>query len=187
MITSFNLSCMPVCLVPKVGKFLRGLAFKACIVFLSILATATISNACNLSNITLVGTPIDNGAGTYDITIEVCIGVSENWGATNDFTLTPAGGTFTNIVSLTTTTINNTYDYGAFEMVDCIVMGGPCALCCVSCLGPQTDGVTTTATGSIMGGSTVTFTQSGSIPPGFDFSPDDNATFCASSPPPSQF
>ncbi|MBL4653524.1 MAG: PKD domain-containing protein, partial [Flavobacteriales bacterium] len=68
----------------------------------TILACITLSYAalaCNNSTPTVTNV-LDNGDGTYDIIINVCIAIGgSSAGATEELTITPTGGTFTSILS----------------------------------------------------------------------------------------
>ena len=46
---------------------------------------------------------VDNGDGTFTISMEICLALDVNWGGTDDFNLTPSGGTYGSIASAQTT------------------------------------------------------------------------------------
>lgn len=143
---------------------------KHLIIFIFLLALTFFSkesDACHKTSLTRK-TEVNNGDGTFTITVNVCIGLKPNEWGTNNFTLNPLGGTFASIISLTTGSINSSYDY-------CV------AGCSGSCSG-TVESVTATATGSFTA-STITFARSSSTPAGRPFIPNDDNTNCLSSNP----
>src|ERR1041385_7837505 len=158
--------------VTLLKKLLVALALFICI-------TGESAKACNYTFVTLASTPIDNGDGTYTITIHVCLALTVSWGGTTNFSLTPAGGNFSSIASFTPITITSTYNY--------------CSQCTGNvCTGTMT-AVTATAVGTLNGpGNTINFNQTSSIPStgctppaacwgsGFPFLPDDYQSACVS-------
>ena len=95
---------------------------KALLVFWFIILSVSHVLACNYSYIDIIGSPVDNGNGTYTITLEVCIGVSISWGGTTDFTITPSGGTYSGIASIQKSTFTTSYNYCSNNC-----SGGSCA------------------------------------------------------------
>ena len=141
-----------------------------------------LSVACNNSTSTFVSS-VNNGDGTFTITINVCVALgiapgfqNANTG-TNSFTFTPAGGSFTTIASLTTTNYVSTYNYCDAGADPCSkVMGSP--VCTGSVLVGGGNGV------GVNGGTSATFTGSGLAgqwlaPPSENFCDATNpANFC---------
>jgi len=125
------------------------------------------TEACNLTSITLVGTPIDNQDGTYTITLNVCVAIDISWGGTTNFTIAGAGGTFTSISSIQTGSFNTTYTYCS---VDCIGTVCPGTILTGSCSSPI-----------VNGGSLLNFTGCGNAP-GNWITPDDFASTCTPNP-----
>ena len=140
-------------------RFLMIVAFVA-----GVISTA---NACNYSSITLVGSPIDNGNGTYTITLDVCVGLMISWGGTTDFTLTLSGGSFTSVASIQTPTFNTAYSYCS---ANCVGNTCPGSLLSGGCASPITNG-----------GNTLDFTGCGNSP-GNWIAPDDYAAVCVTNP-----
>ncbi|MBK5286309.1 MAG: hypothetical protein JJE25_12990, partial [Bacteroidia bacterium] len=154
----------------SIKRFFVSLFILICISFQSV-------NACNYSSATLVGTPVDNGNGTYTINVQICIAITISWGGTTNFSIVPAGNTFTSISSFGPATLTSTYNY------------------CSQCTGPVCTGtmtaVTATATGTLNGPQSVlNFNQTSSTPAtgctppaacwgsGFPFMPDDYQAAC---------
>ncbi|HLG33771.1 MAG TPA: T9SS type A sorting domain-containing protein [Bacteroidia bacterium] len=149
-----------------------------------ILLVLILSNLLNISNVYschfslsyISGTPVDNGNGTYTITIHICLGLTENWGGTTHFDLTPVGGTFTNIVSFVPASLVSNYTFCDSMYYS---MSPPV------CVGNITS-VMATAGGALNASQNIlTYTQVSSVPVGcpiilacngnmFPFIPDDN-------------
>lgn len=109
---------------------------------------------------------IDNGDGTYTISIEVCLALDVNWGGTDDFNLTMAGGTYSSISSIQTSTFTTSYLYCAAGCATCFMCSG-----CADGNPPITGGGSASV-GASMGG--ITVSASG----GNNIAPDDLSTFC---------
>jgi hypothetical protein len=146
-----------------------------------ILLNAHAGIACHASDC-FISNVVDNGNGTYTITLRVCIGVSVNWGGTTHFTLTPTGGTFTSISSFFPMTLTSNYSF-------C----DSCQFMPNTCVGNAVN-VTATASGSLNLSQTIlTYNQISSIPTGcplpaacngtmYPFIPDDHQAACIINP-----
>ena len=140
--------------------------------------------ACNYSAITLVGTPVNNGNGTYSFTVRIAIGLTISWGGTTNFSITPSSGSFTTISSFSPAVLTSNYVF--------------CSLCNgvdTFCSGVSTN-VTAAADGTLNAAQTIlNFTQTTSLPAagcsppaacwgnGFPFIADDYQAVCVTSNP----
>ena len=141
---------------------LRNHLRTAVFILFSLFAFTQNSQACNLASFT-VDAVVDNGDGTFTITVDVCLGVDVNWGAVTSFDIVPSGGTFCGVNSLQTSNWTSTYQYCA---AGCGFMG------CADGNPPVTGNGN--ASGGIMGG-TISFNGGGGA--GNWLAPDDlNAT-----------
>ncbi|MBL4733854.1 MAG: hypothetical protein JKY18_00685 [Flavobacteriales bacterium] len=113
---------------------------------------------------------VDNGDGTFTISMEICLALDVNWGGTDDFNLTPSGGTYGSIASVQTTSFTTSYLYCAAGCATCFMCSG-----CADGAAPITGGGTASVT-SGMGGITVAASGGNAI------APDDLSTFCINQP-----
>lgn len=76
------------------------------------------STACHYSTFDFISYT-NNLNGTYTITVQVCLAVTDGYGGTTDFTITPSGGTFTSVSSIQTSTYSTSYCYNTFFTGGC--------------------------------------------------------------------
>ncbi|OFY71030.1 MAG: hypothetical protein A3G23_13030 [Bacteroidetes bacterium RIFCSPLOWO2_12_FULL_37_12] len=110
---------------------------------------------------------VNNCDGTFTFTLKVCLGLTDNFGATNEFTLIFSGGTFTRVTSLISSSLNAT-----FKTCD-----QNCDVVTKSCLGTVLD-VATVADGIIRAVDQVYFNSGVSNPTGYNFVENDEIAGC---------
>jgi len=131
------------------------------------------SYACDQTSI-VINNAIDNGDGTYTYTVTICLGISPNWGASGDLTITVGGA---NIISSSTSSVSTTYTYCDEPL---LFNGQGCQ---VNSMGqPPVGGnlITTTATGSVgvMNGDLVISNSGDPLAPGDINGPSGDCADC---------
>jgi hypothetical protein len=120
-----------------------------------------LSFACHSSYTTLVSGPTDIGGGQYSTTVQFCIGQTDNWGGTNNFTVTLNGANF---VSYAPTSISNTYN--AFTWASCKIAGFNQTCQSSSCISVTANATSTSTT------NVITYSTSSSTPAGWPLVPN---------------
>lgn len=142
------------------------------LLILNIFFTFNKALACDQTSITVLSSYNPPSTSDYIYTVEVCLGISPNWGETGSFSIVPDA----NVTNLTTTTLTGSYNYCTATLA---FNGQGCAVSAMG-FGPA-GGTVQTATvsgsGSIGGGgSQINFTTGGGSDP---FAPDDLVGDCA--------
>ncbi|MHA2039146.1 MAG: hypothetical protein ACW98X_22190 [Promethearchaeota archaeon] len=134
---------------------------KKLILTLLLLLSTLLGIACHSSYTTLISGPTDIGSGQYQTTLQFCIGQTDNWGGTDNFTVTLSGANF---VSYAPTTISNTYN--AYTWASCKIAGVNQSCQSISCIS-VTANATSTSTANV-----ITYSTSSSVPAGWPLVPN---------------